>query len=66
MEVIRTEIDGPVIIEPHIFGDERGYFYESYSQREFEEKVCKTIFVQDNQSKSCYGVLRGLHFSLES
>lgn len=62
MEVIRTEIDGPVIIEPHIFGDERGYFYESYSQREFEEKVCKTIFVQDNQSKSCYGVLRGLHF----
>lgn len=62
MELIRTEIEGPVIIEPRIFGDERGYFYESYSQREFEEKVCKTVFVQDNQSKSCYGVLRGLHF----
>lgn len=62
MEVIKTEIDGVVIIEPRIFRDERGYFYESFSQREFEEKVCKTIFVQDNQSKSSYGVLRGLHF----
>ncbi len=62
MEVIKTEIDGVVIIEPRIFKDERGYFYESFSQREFEEKVCKTTFVQDNQSKSSYGVLRGLHF----
>ena len=51
-----------MIIEPRIFRDERGYFYESFSQREFEEKVCRTIFVQDNQSKSSYGVLRGLHF----
>lgn len=62
MEVINTDIEGVVIIEPRIFRDERGYFYESFSQREFEEKVCRTVFVQDNQSKSSYGVLRGLHF----
>lgn len=62
MEIIKTEIEGVVIIEPRIFHDDRGYFYESFSQREFEEKVCKTVFVQDNQSKSSYGVLRGLHF----
>ena len=62
MEVIKTEIDGVVIIEPRIFKDDRGYFYESFSQREFEEKVCRTTFVQDNQSKSSYGVVRGLHF----
>ena len=62
MEVIKTEIEGVVIIEPRIFKDDRGYFYESFSQREFEEKVCRTVFVQDNQSKSSYGVLRGLHF----
>lgn len=53
---------GVVIIEPRIFKDDRGYFFESFSQREFEEKVCKTTFVQDNESKSSYGVLRGLHF----
>ena len=62
MEVIKTDIEGVVIIEPRIFKDERGYFYESFSQREFEVKVCRTVFVQDNQSKSSYGVLRGLHF----
>lgn len=62
MEVINTDIEGVVIIEPRIFKDERGYFYESFSQREFEEKVCRTTFVQDNQSKSAYGVVRGLHF----
>ena len=62
MEIIKTEIDGVVIIEPRVFNDERGYFYESFSQREFEEKVCHTTFVQDNQSKSSYGVVRGLHF----
>ena len=62
MEVIKTEIEGVVIIEPRIFKDDRGYFYESFSQREFEEKVCRTTFVQDNQSKSSYGVVRGLHF----
>lgn len=62
MEVIKTAIDGVVIIEPRIFNDVRGYFFESFSQREFEEKVCKTTFVQDNESKSSYGVMRGLHF----
>ena len=58
----KTNIEGVVIIEPRIFKDDRGYFFESFSQREFEEKVCKTTFVQDNESKSSYGVLRGLHF----
>lgn len=62
MEVIKTDIEGVVILQPRIFGDERGYFFESYSQREFEEQVCRTVFVQDNESKSCYGVVRGLHF----
>lgn len=62
MEVIKTNIEGVIIIEPRIFIDDRGYFFESFSQREFEEKVCKTTFVQDNESKSSYGVLRGLHF----
>lgn len=62
MEVSETEIEGLLIIQPKVFGDERGYFFESFSLREFEEKVCKTIFVQDNESKSTYGVLRGLHF----
>ncbi len=62
MEVIKTNIEGVVIIEPRIFNDDRGYFYESFSEREFIEKVCETHFVQDNQSKSSYGVLRGLHF----
>ena len=62
MNIIKTSIEGVVIIEPKIFGDSRGYFYESYSQREFEEKVCKTTFVQDNESKSKAGVVRGLHF----
>lgn len=62
MEVIRTAIDGVVIIEPHIFRDSRGYFFESYMQREFDEKVRQVNFIQDNESKSSYGVLRGLHF----
>ncbi|MFR9611839.1 MAG: dTDP-4-dehydrorhamnose 3,5-epimerase [Rikenellaceae bacterium] len=62
MEVIKTDIEGVVIIEPRIFKDDRGYFYESFSDREFTSKVCKTVFVQDNQSKSSFGVLRGLHF----
>ncbi|KKB53495.1 dTDP-4-dehydrorhamnose 3,5-epimerase [Parabacteroides goldsteinii] len=62
MEVIRTDIEGVFILQPRVFGDERGYFFESFSQRDFENQVCKTIFVQDNESKSCYGVLRGLHF----
>ena len=62
MEVIRTAIDGPVIIEPRIFRDDRGYFFESFSEREFNEKVADVHFVQDNESRSCYGVIRGLHF----
>ena len=62
MEVVETNIEGVIIIEPRIFKVDRGYFFESFSQREFEEKVCKTTFVQDNESKSGYGVLRGLHF----
>ena len=62
MEVIRTAIDGVVIIEPRIFEDARGYFFESFSQREFDEKVRPVRFVQDNESMSSYGVMRGLHF----
>ena len=68
MDVIKTNIEGPVILEPRIFGDARGYFFESFSQREFDEKVAipqygkPIIFVQDNESMSSYGVMRGLHF----
>ena len=62
MNVIKTDLDEVVIIEPRVYADSRGYFFESFSQKEFEEKVCKTTFVQDNESKSTYGVLRGLHF----
>ena len=62
MEIIKTEIDGVVIIEPRIFCDERGYFFESFSQLEFDEKVMPINFVQDNESMSSYGVMRGLHF----
>lgn len=62
MNVIQTDIPGVVIIEPKIFSDERGYFFESWSQKEFDEKVRPIKFVQDNESKSHYGVLRGLHF----
>lgn len=62
INVIQTEISGVVIIEPKVFGDDRGYFFESWSQKDFNEKVRPVKFVQDNESKSCYGVLRGLHF----
>ena len=62
MDVIKTAIDGVVIVEPKVFKDARGYFFESFSQREFEEKVRKINFVQDNESMSSYGVMRGLHF----
>ena len=62
MEVLKTAIEGLLIIEPTVFGDSRGYFFESFSQREFEEKVRKINFVQDNESMSSYGVMRGLHF----
>ena len=67
MEVIKTDIEGVLIIEPKVFGDARGYFFESFSQREFDEKVAPILghsvkFVQDNESMSSYGVMRGLHF----
>ncbi len=62
MNIVKTAIDGVVIIEPRIFEDSRGYFFESFSQREFDEKVGPITFVQDNESKSSYGVMRGLHF----
>ena len=62
MEVIKTAIEGLIIIEPKVFKDVRGYFFESFSQREFEQKVCPINFVQDNESMSSYGVMRGLHF----
>ena len=62
INVIRTAIPGVVIIEPKVFGDSRGYFFESWSQKDFDEHVRPIKFVQDNESKSSYGVLRGLHF----
>ncbi len=62
MEVVRTAIDGVLVIEPRVFKDNRGYFFESFSQREFDEKVGIINFVQDNESMSSYGVMRGLHF----
>lgn len=65
MNIFKTEIEGVIIIEPRLFKDARGYFFESFNQKEFEEKVCKTQFVQDNESKSSYGVIRGLHFQQE-
>lgn len=62
MEIKETAIPGVLIIEPRVFADARGYFFESFSQREFDEKVGKVRFVQDNESMSGYGVMRGLHF----
>lgn len=67
MDIIKTEIEGVCIIEPRVFTDQRGYFFESFSQREFDEKVSPLLghdvrFVQDNESCSSYGVMRGLHF----
>lgn len=62
MNITKTNIDGVVIIEPKIFKDNRGYFFESFNEKEFKEKVANINFVQDNESKSSYGVLRGIHF----
>ncbi len=62
MEVIKTEIEGVFILEPRVFCDSRGYFFESFNLREFREAVGDVEFVQDNESKSCRGVIRGLHF----
>ena len=66
MNVIKTEIPDVLIFEPKVFGDERGFFFESFNQKVFEEAVGRKVeFVQDNHSKSCTGVLRGLHYQLE-
>lgn len=67
MEVLKTALDGVLILEPRVFNDPRGYFFESFSQREFDEKLAPILghsirFVQDNESMSSYGVMRGLHF----
>ena len=63
MEFIKTEIDGVWIIEPKVFNDDRGYFFESFKQAEFDKNVGYHVdFIQDNESKSSYGVLRGLHY----
>lgn len=62
MEITETDIEGVIVIEPAVHADGRGYFYESYNKAEFDKKVCPIDFVQDNQSKSSYGVLRGLHY----
>ena len=67
MEIIKTDIQGVLIIEPRLFRDTRGYFFESFSEREFDEKVTPILghrvhFCQDNESMSSYGVMRGLHF----
>lgn len=64
MNFIKTDIDGVIIIEPKIFADERGYFFESYNEAEFVKNGITNRFVQDNQSKSVYGVIRGLHCQL--
>ncbi|NRB79284.1 MAG: dTDP-4-dehydrorhamnose 3,5-epimerase [Saccharospirillaceae bacterium] len=66
MNVIETNIPDVKIIEPNVFGDERGFFMETWQQKEFEEKVAKCTFVQDNHSKSSKGILRGLHFQTEN
>ena len=62
INVIKTAIDGVVIVEPKVFGDHRGYFFESFSEKDFCRNVREVRFVQDNESKSGFGVLRGLHF----
>lgn len=62
MQVIDTILEGVKIVVPKVFFDDRGYFFESFNDKEFREKVCDTTFVQDNQSKSCKGTLRGLHW----
>lgn len=66
MNVIKTDIQDVLVFEPKVFGDDRGFFFESFSQKVFEEAVGRKVqFVQDNHSKSCKGVLRGLHYQLE-
>lgn len=62
MEIQNLGVDGPYLIEPKVFKDDRGYFFESFNEREFREKIGYVEFVQDNESRSSYGVLRGMHF----
>ena len=64
MNYIQTEIDGVWLIEPRVFSDERGYFMEAYKKEEFEANIGPVNFIQDNESKSSFGVLRGLHYRL--
>jgi dTDP-4-dehydrorhamnose 3,5-epimerase len=64
MNIIKTDIEGVVVIEPRVFEDDRGYFFESFSEREFSAEVCACHFVQSNEAESSYGVVRGLHFQL--
>ena len=64
MQVIKTKIEGVVVLEPRVFGDDRGYFFESYTAKAFEREIPGVCFVQDNEAKSRYGVLRGLHYQL--
>ena len=65
MKIIKTEIEGVVIIEPELFIDNRGYFCELFKEKEFNEKVCEFIAVQENENRSSFGVLRGLHYQKE-
>ncbi|MCD8031775.1 MAG: dTDP-4-dehydrorhamnose 3,5-epimerase [Bacteroides sp.] len=62
MKLIETTLDGVVILEPRVFKDDQNFFFESFSQKEFEEKVCKTVFVQENELRAGYGMISGLHF----
>ncbi len=62
MNVIKTDIEGVLVLEPKVFNDARGYFFESYNERDFNALVGNVNFIQDNESRSQYGVLRGLHF----
>ena len=64
MKIVKTDIEGVVLIEPRLFDDERGYFFEAFTERDFVEQVCDIRFVQENEAKSSYGVVRGLHFQL--
>lgn len=65
MNIVKTNIEGVLIVEPRVFGDARGYFFESFNARDFREQTGVDVhFVQDNESRSCYGVVRGLHFQL--
>lgn len=66
MDITKTKIDGVLIIEPQVFADERGYFFESYQQKKYQENGIDAVFVQDNESKSARGVVRGLHMQKES